>query len=41
MIEIFEKNEQKLPFELFVFGAGSREKKIQELAEKYTNIHFF
>jgi len=41
MIEIFEKNEQKLPFELFVFGAGSREKKIQELAEKHTNIHFF
>lgn len=38
MIEIFG---EKLPFEIFIFGAGSREKKIQELASKYPNIHFF
>ncbi|MEI6118622.1 MAG: glycosyltransferase [bacterium] len=26
---------------MFVFGSGSREKRIQELAQKHTNIHFF
>lgn len=41
MIELFKKNKQELPFELFVFGSGSREVKIQELASKDTNIHFF
>jgi hypothetical protein len=39
MIEMFEKKE--LPFNLFIFGSGSREQKIEELAEKHTNIHFF
>ena len=41
MIEMFEKNKQELPFELFIFGSGSREKRIQELASKHTNIYFF
>jgi hypothetical protein len=41
MIEIFEKKNQKLPFKLFVFGSGSREKKIQELSQTHKNIHFF
>jgi len=41
MIEMFEKNKQELPFELFIFGSGSRESKIQELASKNANIHFF
>ena len=41
MIEIFRKNWQELPFNLFVFGSGSGEKKIQELANKDKNIHFF
>jgi len=41
MIEMFEKKWEKLPFELFVFGSGSGEKRIQELADKYKTIHFF
>lgn len=41
MIEIFEKKWEELPFDFFVFGAGSKELKIQELASKYPNIHFF
>ncbi len=41
MIEIFEKKNQELPFELFVFGSGSREQKIQELSQTHKNIHFF
>ncbi|MCX6824505.1 MAG: glycosyltransferase [candidate division SR1 bacterium] len=39
MIEMYKGKE--LPFELFIFGSGSRESKIQELASKNTNIHFF
>lgn len=41
MIEMLEENKQELPFELFIFGSGSREKKIQELASRYLQIHFF
>ena len=44
MIELFDKeinSNEELPFELFVFGTGSREAKIKELAGKYKNIHFF
>ena len=41
MIEMFGKNWKKLPFELFVFGSGSRQNKIQELADIHKNIHFF
>jgi hypothetical protein len=41
MIEMFEKKEEKLPCELFIFGSGSGERRIQELASKNTNIHFF
>lgn len=41
MITIFEKNEENLPFSLFIFGSGSKEKKIEELAQKHPNIHFF
>ncbi len=41
MIEMFEKKWEKLPFELFVFGSGRREQKIQELAYTHKNIHFF
>ncbi len=41
MIEMFGKNAQELPFELFVFGSGSRERKIEELAYTHKNIHFF
>lgn len=39
MIEMYK--EKELPFQLFIFGSGSREAKIQELTEKYKNIHFF
>jgi len=31
----------KLPFELFVFGSGSLEKEILELANSYPEVHFF
>lgn len=41
LIELYEETEEDVPFELFVFGSGSREKKIQELATKHPNIHFF
>ncbi len=41
MIELFEKKNQKIPFELFIFGSGSRESKIQELTNRHKNIHFF
>ncbi len=41
MIELFEKKGEKLPCELFIFGSGSWETRIQELASKNTNIHFF
>ncbi len=41
MIEMFEKKNQEIPFELFIFGIGSREKKIEELTSKHKNIHFF
>ena len=38
MIELFWKD---LPCKFFIFGAWSREKRIQELASKNKNIHFF
>jgi hypothetical protein len=41
MIELFTKNGKDLPVELFIFGSGSREKKIEELASNHPNIHFF
>lgn len=41
MIELFEKNKQELPCEIFVFGSWSGEVKIQELANKNKKIHFF
>ncbi|MEI6774287.1 MAG: hypothetical protein WCL18_05895 [bacterium] len=41
MIELFGKKDKELPFQIFIFGSGSREKRIQEVAEKYKNIHFF
>jgi len=41
MIEIFEEKNQKIPFQLFIFWSGSREKKIEKLANKQANIHYF
>lgn len=41
MIEINTKNNNELPFEIFIFGTGSWAKKIQQLASKDANIHFF
>ena len=41
MIESFGKKDKELPFQLFIFGSGSRERRIQELTQKYKNIHFF
>lgn len=41
MIHIFKKNNQILPCEVFIFGSGSGEKRIQELANTDKNIHFF
>ncbi len=39
MIEMYK--EKELPFQLFIFGSGSREKQIIELGSKHKNIHFF
>lgn len=41
LIEQYEEIWEEVPFSLFVFGSGSREKKIQELSAKHPNIHFF
>lgn len=41
MIELFKKYKQELPCEIFIFGSGSWETKIQELANKDKKIHFF
>ncbi len=41
MIELFKKDKKKPAFEVFIFGSGSREKKIQELAAENENIHYF
>ena len=41
MIKIFAKKWKELPFELFIFGSGSRENQIQQLTSKHKNIHFF
>lgn len=41
MILKFWKESNELPFQLFVFGSGSYEKTIQQLAHKYKTIHFF
>ncbi|EKD25370.1 MAG: hypothetical protein ACD_80C00078G0004 [uncultured bacterium (gcode 4)] len=41
MILKFEENSQELPFQIFIFWEGSGETKIQELASKHKQIHFF
>jgi len=41
MIEMFEKKWEELSCKLFIFGSGSGEKRIQELASRNPNIHFF
>ena len=41
MIELFGEKNKELPFQIFIFGTWSRKNKIQELAQKYNNIHFF
>jgi glycosyltransferase involved in cell wall biosynthesis len=35
------KDAEELPFQLFIFGEGTYEKAIQELAHKYKTIHYF
>ena len=32
---------KELPFELYVFGTGSYEKGLMQLAERFKEIHFF
>lgn len=41
MILRFEKEADELPFELFVFGEGSYEKEIMQLAHRHKTIHYF
>jgi glycogen synthase len=41
MILKFEKDYEDIPFQLFIFGEGSYEKQIIELAHKYKTIHYF
>ena len=41
ILNMVEKYEKELPFELYVFGKGSRETKLLELQKKYKQIHFF
>lgn len=41
MILLYEKNKQELPFELFVFGSGTYEAHIQQLAHRHRTIHYF
>lgn len=41
ILNMVEKYEKELPFELYVFGKGSRETSLLELQKKYKQIHFF
>ena len=41
ILNMVEKYEKELPFELYVFGKGSRETNLLELQKKYNQIHFF
>jgi hypothetical protein len=41
MILKFGRENNELPFQLFVFGAGTYEAQIQQLAHRYKTIHFF
>lgn len=41
ILNMVEKYEKELPFELYVFGRGSRETSLLELQKKYKQIHFF
>ena len=41
ILNMVEKYEKEIPFELYVFGKGSRETSLLELQKKYKQIHFF
>ena len=41
ILNMVEKYEKELPFELYVFGKGGREISLLELQKKYKQIHFF
>jgi hypothetical protein len=41
MILKFGKDAEELPFQLFIFGEGTYEKQIMELAHRYKTIHYF
>ena len=41
ILNMVEKYEKELPFELYVFGKGSRETSLLELQKKYKQIYFF
>ena len=41
ILDMIKKYEGDLPFELYVFGKGSREISLLELQKKYKQIHFF
>jgi len=41
ILNMVGKYEKELPFELYVFGKGSRETNLLELQKKYKQIHFF
>ena len=41
ILNMVGKYEKELPFELYVFGKGSRETSLLELQKKYKQIHFF
>lgn len=41
ILNMVEKYEKELLFELYVFGKGSRETNLLELQKKNKQIHFF
>ena len=41
ILNMVEKYEKEIPFELYVFGKGSRETNLLELQKKNKQIHFF
>jgi hypothetical protein len=41
MILKFGQDGEELPFQLFVFGSGSYEREIMQLAHRYKTIHYF
>lgn len=41
MVNLFGKDKEELPFDLFVFGSWAYESHLRNLSQKYKQVHFF